>query len=120
MKKDINSFFTNDKIYSFIDGRTTANEDKLFIARMANDKDFASLIEDLMDATCFIHEPNKAEGEYSVDYSRTAIAAFCDNNVEDIKSTSKVTTTDILTSQKAKNLTDDFLNSLEEDNPDYK
>lgn len=120
MKRYNSPFFTDDKIYSFVDGRTTAEEDKLFIARMAKDKDFANMIEDLMDAVNPIAESDKAEIDTSFDYSRAAIAAFCDNDVETSDNASSDITTNALTTHQAKDLADDFLNSLEDSKPEDK
>lgn len=120
MERNNSSFFTNDKIYSFVDRRTTAEEDKLFFARMAKDKDFASLIEDLIDASDAITEYEKDKADISFDFSRTAIAAFCDDNLDKVTSSNEGITTDAITAQQAKNMADDFLDSLEENESDYK
>lgn len=114
MKRYNSPFFTDDKIYSFVDGRTTAEEDKLFIARMAKDKDFANMIEDLMDAVNSITESDKTEINISVDYSRTAIAAFCDNNLEAGGNTSSDVTANAVANHQVKSIANDFLNSLED------
>lgn len=114
MKRHNSSFFTDDKIYSFVDGRTTAEEDKLFIARMAKDKEFANMIEDLIDAVNAIEKANKTDVTTSFDYSRTALAAFCDNDINAESNLENGITADAFIAKKAESMADDFLNSLEE------
>lgn len=120
MKRHNSSFFTDDKIYSFVDGRTTAEEDKLFIARMAKDKEFANMIEDLIDAVNAIEETNKTDVTTSFDYSRTALAAFCDNDINAESNLENDITADAFIAKKAENMADDFLNSLEENETEEK
>lgn len=120
MKIHNSSFFTDDKIYSFVDGRTTAEEDKLFIARMVKDKEFANMIEDLIDAVNANEEINKTDATTSFDYSKTALAAFCDNDVSTDSDLGNGIAAGTFIAKKAENMADDFLNSLEENETEEK
>ena len=120
MKRHNSSFFTDDKIYSFVDGRTTAEEDRMFIARMAKDREFANMIEDLIDAVNAIEEANKTDVTTSFDYSKTALAAFCYNDANAESNLGNDITAGAFIAKKAENMADDFLNSLEENETEEK
>lgn len=118
MKKNSNTFFIDDRLFAFVDGRTSSEEDKQIIARMTMDSEFANMIEDLMDATNHLEGFVEADEEF--DYSKTALAAFCENDLDTLDTNENVDIdmiTDSMTTQNAKKLADGFLKSLDESEP---
>lgn len=114
MERNSDTFFTDDRLFAFVDGRTSLEEDKQFIVRMAMDSEFANMIEDLMDATNAIEDFVEADEVF--DCSKTALAAFCESNLDANENADIDTIADSIPTQNAKKLADDFLKFLNENN----
>lgn len=115
MERNSDTFFTDDRLFAFVDGRTSSEEDRQFIARMAMDSEFANMIEDLMDAANALED--FGEGDEIFDYSKITLAAFCESDLDTNENADMETIDDNITMQNAKKLADDFLKLLNENTP---
>lgn len=105
---------TDEMVCNFVDGKTTPEEDRMILAKMKIDPDFACEVRDLMDAMNVISElkPDEVLTKKEYPFAAAAFATFTklDNN-EDYPFL-------IQSTKSSDDLVDNFLDQYEEDEGD--
>lgn len=109
--KDIN--VTNDMVCKFVDGTSTPEVDRMILARMKIDSEFACEIRDMMDAMNALSEMSEEEERLSeletYPYRAAAFASFAGLGASERGSSYSAPT------KSADDLADDFLDGYDDE-----